>query len=81
MNPEGTLEQAVRDAAEPLRTPGEVPWSVISPVRVGELAQAFGVSRRAVEAAALEAEIVPLHYMRNISTYAMRGQPGDFRGF
>lgn len=69
-----TLEQAVRDVGEPLRTPGEVQWAVISPVRVEELAQAFGVTRRAVERAALEAEIVPLHYMRNIATFAMRGQ-------
>jgi molybdopterin/thiamine biosynthesis adenylyltransferase len=74
MGPGPTLEEAVRSAAEPLRTPGEVQWQVISPVRVGELARTFGVSRREVETAALEAEIVPLHYMRNISTYAIRGQ-------
>jgi len=68
------LEQAVREAGEPLRTPGEVQWAVISPTRVGEIAQSLGVSRRAVEAAALQAEIVPLHYMRNISVFAVRGQ-------
>jgi ThiF family len=69
-----TLEQAVRDAGQPLQTPGDVQWAVISPVRVEEIAQTFGVTRRAVERAALEAEIVPLHYMRNIATFAMRGQ-------
>jgi molybdopterin/thiamine biosynthesis adenylyltransferase len=69
-----TLEQAVRDAAEPLTTPGDVHWTILSPVRVEEIALALNVTRRAVEAAALEAEIVPLHYMRNISTFAMRGQ-------
>src|SRR5689334_14016693 len=74
MRVEGTLEQAVREASEPLETPGEVRWEVISPLRVAELARSFGVPRWVVEAAALEAEIVPLHYMRNISSFAMRGQ-------
>ena len=67
-----TLAQGVRDAAEVLRTPGDLRWDIISPVRVEELAQSFGVTRRAVEAAALEAEIVPLHYMRNIARFAMK---------
>jgi molybdopterin/thiamine biosynthesis adenylyltransferase len=69
-----TLAQAVRGAAEPLTTPGEVHWDVISPVRVMELARQFEVPRWTVEAEALEAEIVPLRYMRNLSAFAMRGQ-------
>jgi molybdopterin/thiamine biosynthesis adenylyltransferase len=68
------LSEAVRAGAETLRGPGHVDWRVISPVTVGEIARTHERSRREVEIAALEAGIVPLHYMRNIARFAVNGQ-------
>src|SRR5436309_3549156 len=68
------LEQAVRAAASPLHVPGQVDWQVISPAQVEAIAAAYALPRWQVEVAALEAEIVPLPYMRNLARFAMRGQ-------
>jgi molybdopterin-synthase adenylyltransferase len=68
------LPEMVRAAAETVRAPGHVDWRVISPVKVEEIARAHGQPRWAVEAEALEAGVVPLHYMRNIARFAMSGQ-------
>jgi molybdopterin/thiamine biosynthesis adenylyltransferase len=68
------LPEMVREAAEMVQAPGHVDWRVISPVKVEEIARAHGRPRWAVEAAALEAGVVPLHYMRNIFRFAMNGQ-------
>jgi molybdopterin-synthase adenylyltransferase len=69
-----SLPEMVRAAVEVVRAPGHVDWRVISPVKVEEIARAHGEPRWAVEAAALEAGVVPLHYMRNIFRFAMNGQ-------
>src|SRR5437762_8581762 len=68
------LEQAVRAAASPLHVPGQVDWQVIGPAHVEAIAAEYALPRWQVEVAALEAEIVPLPYMRNLARFAMRGQ-------
>lgn len=68
------MRDALLAAAEELRGPDGAPWRVLSPVAVGEIARAAGQPRWAVEAAALEAEIVPLHTMRNIARFGREGQ-------
>jgi molybdopterin/thiamine biosynthesis adenylyltransferase len=75
------LEQAVRAAASPLHVPGQAGtpaqprvWQVIGPAQVEAIAAEHTLPRWQVEVAALEAEIVPLHYMRNLARFAMRGQ-------
>src|SRR5713101_1705215 len=68
------LEQAVRAAAGPLHVPGQVDWQVIGPAQVEAIAAEYAQPRWQVEVAALEAEIVPLHYMRNLARFAIRGQ-------
>jgi molybdopterin/thiamine biosynthesis adenylyltransferase len=68
------LEQAVQAAAAALHVPGQPDWKVIAPARVEAIAAAHSLPRWEVEVAALEAEIVPLQYMRNLARFAMRGQ-------
>src|SRR5260370_12064970 len=68
------LEQAVRAAAAPLHVPGQSDWQVIAPAQVEAIAAAHSLPRWQVEVAALEAEIVPLPYMRNLARFAIRGQ-------
>jgi len=75
------LEQAVRAAAAPLHVPGQAGtpaqprvWWVISPAQVEAIAAEHSLPRWQVEVAALEAEIVPLPYMRNLARFAIRGQ-------
>jgi molybdopterin/thiamine biosynthesis adenylyltransferase len=70
----GALEEAVRAAAAPLHVPGQPDWRIISPAQVEAIAGEQELPRRQVEIAALEAEIVPLPYMRNLARYAIRGQ-------
>lgn len=70
----GELYDAVRSAAQTRPVPGGVPWRLLMPDDVGEIAARLEVERRAVELAALDAEIVPVHYMRNIARFAIRGQ-------
>src|SRR5712692_9555346 len=68
------LDQAVRAAAAPLHVPGQVDWRVISPAQVEAIAAEHSLPRWQVEVAALEAEIVPLPYMRNLARFSIRGQ-------
>src|SRR5436309_2676485 len=75
------LEEAVRAAARPLRVPGQTGapaqprvWQVIGPAPVEAIAAEYGLPGWQVEVAALETEIVPLHYMRNLARFAIRGQ-------
>jgi molybdopterin/thiamine biosynthesis adenylyltransferase len=75
------LEQAVRAAASALHVPGQAGtpaqpgvWQVIGPAQVEAIAAEHGLPGWQVEVAALEAEIVPLQYLRNLARFAMRGQ-------
>ena len=74
------LEQAVRAASGPLHVPGQVDWQVIGPAQVEAIAIEYALPPWQVEVAALEAEIVPLHYMRNLARFAIRGQLDLLRG-
>ncbi len=68
------LIDAVRGAAQRRPMPGGVDWRILFPDAVGDIAVQLETDRRAVELAALDSEIVPLHYLRNISRFAIRGQ-------
>ena len=68
------LRNAVLAAAEVRSMPGGVVWRILMPDAVGEIAAQQEVDRRSVELAALDAEIVPVHYIRNIARFAIRGQ-------
>jgi len=75
------LEQSVRAAASPLRVPGQAGtpaqprvWQVIGPAQVVAIAAEYDLRHWQVEVAALEADIVPLQYMRNLARFAIRGQ-------
>jgi molybdopterin/thiamine biosynthesis adenylyltransferase len=68
------LRDAVRAAAQSHALPGGIRWRILPPDAAWEIAADYEVERRAVELAALEDEIVPLHYLRNIARFAIRGQ-------
>src|SRR5438270_1277434 len=68
------LRNAVLAAAEVRSMPGGVIWRILMPDAVGAIAAQQEVDRRSVELAALDAEIVPVHYIRNIARFAIRGQ-------
>src|SRR5205823_3092329 len=68
------LREAVLDAAEVRSMPGGVVWRILMPDAVGKIAADQEADRRSVELAALDAEIVPVHYIRNIARFAIRGQ-------
>ena len=54
--------------------PGGVTWRVLLPDAVEAIVADLAVERRVVELAALDSEIVPVHYLRNIARFAIRGQ-------
>jgi ThiF family len=68
------LRDAVLAAAEVRSMPGGVVWRILMPDAVGRIAADQEVDRRSVELAALDDEIVPVHYIRNIARFAIRGQ-------
>src|SRR5688572_14078994 len=68
------LPDVVQAAAEPLSVLGQPNGRVIRPARVSAIAVEQGVPGWQVEIAALEAEIVPLHYVRNLSRFGVLGQ-------
>jgi hypothetical protein len=70
---EQTLEAEILAASQPLRVPGQGERRVLSPIAVERLSEGSGVARREVEAVALDAGIVPLHYLRNLA----RREPAD----
>lgn len=61
-------------ASQPLRLPGSGEKRVLSPVAIERLSQEAGVPRWEIEGLALEAEVVPLHYLRNLARYGPEGQ-------
>lgn len=68
------LPDVVRAAAEPFSVLGQPNGLVIRPARVTAIAEEQGVPGWQVEIAALEAEIVPLHYVRNLARFGVPGQ-------
>jgi len=68
------LEHAVLSASESLRVPGAGEVRVLTAAAVERLAAAHDLPRRLVEAAALEAGVSPLAYLRNLSELQAAGQ-------
>jgi molybdopterin/thiamine biosynthesis adenylyltransferase len=68
------LAEAIRAAAEPFSVLGHPNGQVIRPARVAAIAGEQGVPGWQVEIAALEAEIIPLHYVRNLARFGVPGQ-------
>lgn len=72
MNP--AIEAQILAASQPLHVPGTGERRVLSPVAVERLAAGLGYPRWELEAAALELDVVPLHYLRNLSGCGADGQ-------
>lgn len=72
--PDSRIIEAVREAAREHVLPGGVAWRVLLPDAAEAIARQLEVERREVELAALDSEIVPVHYLRNIARFAIRGQ-------
>jgi molybdopterin/thiamine biosynthesis adenylyltransferase len=70
---EGTLAAALKEAAFE-RAEGEREYECVSLQSIGTLASRFGMSTREVSAAALDSQIVPLRYVKNIGTVGIPGQ-------
>lgn len=68
------LEAEILAASQPLRLPGNVEQRVLSPMAVQRLARAHDRPLWDVEAAALEADVIPLHYLRNLARFGNGGQ-------
>ena len=68
------LDADILTASQPLQVPGVGERRVLSPVAVGRLAAASQWPRWKVEAQALEMDVVPLHYLRNLSQFGTEGQ-------
>jgi molybdopterin/thiamine biosynthesis adenylyltransferase len=72
------LKTEIDEKIRTLSTPGTLPdgtaYRRISVERVSTLAKASGVSGRHIEVAALEQDIVPERYARNMKTYSIEDQ-------
>jgi molybdopterin-synthase adenylyltransferase len=68
------LEAEILAASQPLRVPGAGEQRVLSPVAVERLARVEALPRWKVEASALEIDVAPLHYLRNLARYGAEGQ-------
>lgn len=61
-------------ASQSLRLPGVGDRRVLSPIAIERLANETELPRWEIEAIALEAEIVPLQYLRHLARYGIPGQ-------
>lgn len=68
------LEAGILTASQPLQLPGYGERRVLSPAAVKRLAAASSAPPWEVEACALEIDVVPLHYLRNLAEYSMTAQ-------
>ncbi len=69
-----TLRDRILEKATPVMAPNRKTFATLTlPVR-DELASFFRVSRREVEIAALQAEVVPQRYLRNLGSLGLAGQ-------
>jgi molybdopterin/thiamine biosynthesis adenylyltransferase len=71
---ESQLEVGILTASHPLHLPGYGERRVLAPAAVKRLAIAEDVPAWEVEATALEAEVIPLHYLRNLAEVSLLGQ-------
>lgn len=69
-----TLHDHILNCAKPCTLPNKKPCSVLSLSDRDALAATLGLSKRNVEIAALEAEVIPQRYLRNIGSLEISGQ-------
>lgn len=74
LGPTETLSQAVRSSAHEFQGRPVLPLEATD-----RLAERFGLRRRQVEVAALEAGVVPWRYVRNVGTVGLEGQAALLR--
>lgn len=69
-----TLQDQILKSAKPLLAPNQKTVSTLSLQDRDSLASSFGLSRRAVEIAALDLEVWPRRYLRNAGSLGVAGQ-------
>jgi len=69
-----TLHEHILNCAKRCNFPNQRPCFVISLTDRDAIATALGLSKRGVEIAALEAEVIPQRYLRNIGSLGISGQ-------
>ena len=69
-----TLIERIRHCAQPYEAPDKKVLSTISLKDRDSIAAAWGLSKKEVEIAALEANVIPRRYLRNIGSLECRGQ-------
>ncbi|MCX5915894.1 MAG: HesA/MoeB/ThiF family protein [Deltaproteobacteria bacterium] len=69
-----TLQDQILKSAKPILAPNQKALSTLSLQDRDSLASSFGLSRRAVEIAALDLEVWPRRYLRNAGSLGVAGQ-------
>jgi molybdopterin/thiamine biosynthesis adenylyltransferase len=69
-----TLQDHILKSAKPILAPNQKTLSTLSLEDRDSLASSFGLSRRAVEIAALDLEVWPRRYLRNAGSLGVAGQ-------
>ena len=69
-----TLQDQILKSAKPILAPNQKTVSTLSLQDRDSLASSFGLSRRAVEIAALDLEVWPRRYLRNAGSLGVAGQ-------
>src|SRR6266542_4806525 len=72
--PAGHPAGEILAASQPLQLPGGVEQRILTPMAVERLAEGAGLPRWELEAQALEQDVSPLHYLRNLSRFGNAGQ-------
>ncbi len=68
------LREHIRKCAQSHLAPDKKTWPTITLADRDRIAGLFGLPKRVVEIAALEAGVVPLRYLRNIGSLGVKGQ-------
>lgn len=74
------LRDHILKGAKPCLFPNKKPCSVISLADRDSVAAAFGLSKKTVEIAALEAGVIPQRYLRNMGSLEISGQKKLLQG-
>ncbi len=69
-----TLQDYIHQCCQPTLTPSQKTYKTISLADRDRIASTLGVSKKAVEIAALEAGVVPRRYLRNMGSLGIPGQ-------
>ncbi len=68
------IQEYIRQCAQPHLAPDKKTWPTITLSDRDQIATRFGLRKREVEIAALEAGVIPLRYLRNIGSLGVAGQ-------